>query len=141
MSDIHVGDLTEYIARINANVTLTTPAELAWTSEPVDEFSDDVPTILCYPDEQFSSQTQDSSVCRQKVSFLVTNLIIADLADLPGVIKELRATIVGWQPDSNSEEFKITHRNIPFAGMASPVKAGYAWWYEKYESSKLLRTT
>ncbi len=135
-SNIHLGDLTGYLARVNAQVpSISNRAELSFGMESIEDFEGDVPTILCYPGDQFSTQTGDTPRCRQSQKFSVNNIVICALTDLPTVLGELRAAIVGWPPDMYSEQFKFTHRNIRFAGPMA-LKADYIWWEEIYESSK-----
>lgn len=136
-SNIHLGDMTGYIARLNDQMTtLREPVKLAWGMESLDNYEGGMPAILVYPSDQFSTQSGDSYRCRQSMKYSVTNLVICKIDDLPPVIGELRDAIVGWAPDAYSEQFKFTHRNIRYAGPMD-IKADYIWWMELYESSKL----
>ncbi len=135
-SDIHLGDMTGYLERINDQMTtLATPASLAWMMESV-KLDVATPTIFVYPSDQFSTQSGESPRCRQSQKFSVTNMVICKIdTELPAVLKELRNAIVGWAPDNYSEQFKFTHRNIRYGGPMD-IKGEHIWWMELYESSK-----
>lgn len=139
-SNLVYGDVSEVIERINdVTTTLRTPAVLAWSTDPINEFDCQVPTCLVYPGQQFSTRTHDSPVCRQETSLSVVCLIVAPIADLGIVVKDIRDAIVGWQIDPYYSIMRFTHQNIPFGGTLE-IKGEYIWWQDIYEAEFLQRT-
>lgn len=140
MSLLSFGDVSEVVDRINEmQSTLKSPAELAWTTDPVDEFEKEVPTCLVYPAAQFSSQSRDSPTCRQETQLGVACIIITPLADLGLVVKDIREALLGWQVAPEYSILTFSHQNIPY-GMPMDIKGKYVWWQELYQVEYLNRT-
>lgn len=140
MSELVYGDITGVVNRINSRVTtLKTPAEAAWTRDPVDELDKEVPLCLVYPSTQFSSQTQDSPTCRQNIQLNVVCLIVAPVATIYKPLKDIRQALLGWQVSPEYSIMKYTHQNVPF-GAPLDIKGTYMWWQDTYEVEFLQRT-
>jgi len=133
------GDVSEVIARVNEKTTtLMTEAQHAWSTEPIDQFDLEAPTVLVYPGQQFSSQTQDSPTCRQQTSISVVLLIVVPIDNIAPVVQDVHNAVVGWQVAPEYDKFTYIMRNYPY-GSPLEIKAGYMWWQMAIESSYLHR--
>jgi len=140
MSMLAFGDVSDVVDRINAEATtLKSPAQHAWFTNPLDSFDSEIPSCVVYPNQQFSSQSRDSPVCRQLSQIGVTVLIVAPITELGVVVEDIRKALLGWQVGTNYGIMKFSHQNIPYA-MPVEIKADHIWWSELYEVEYLNRT-
>jgi len=140
LSLLAYGDVSEVVDRLNAKMTtLASPAQVAWTKDPMDEFEHNVPTVLVYPAAQFSSQTRDSPVCRQEIQLSVVCLTVCEIDGLGVVLKDQRDALLGWQVAPEYSIMKLTHQNIPY-GLPLDIKGKYIWWEDTYQVEYLHRT-
>ncbi len=138
---IEYGDLSEVINQINANTTLLKiPAMLAFDKDPSDEYQRETPACLVHPNQMFANGASDSPVCRQEVSASFTCLIVAPVDKVAAVIKEVRLSLVGWQPTPQHSRVRLMTRNMAF-GEPLDIRGGYVWWSETFEADILLRIT
>ncbi|RLC08114.1 MAG: hypothetical protein DRI24_23865 [Deltaproteobacteria bacterium] len=140
MSMLAYGDVSEIVNRLNDQMTLLeTPAQLAWSTNPLDELEFDVPTVMVYPGQQFSSQSGDSPSCRQLTSISVILLIVTPIDSIGPVVKEVHDAILGYQIAPEYGILKYTHRNYPY-GVPLEIKGKFIWWQMTVEADFLHRT-
>lgn len=125
--------ITEFITYLQG-AGLTPSVEFAFTSEPIEDYSDELPAILVYPLADSASGNGADNLVIQAVSTQVVCLLGCAIADYETLKDELRAAVLGWVVGE--------YDAFEFAGSSiEGLKGGYIWWRETYSTQITIRQT
>ena len=125
--------ITEFITYLQG-AGLTPSVEFAFTSEPIEDYSDDLPAILVYPLGDSASQSGADNLVVQDVRTEVVCLLGCSITTYETLKDELRAAVLGWVTGSY-DAMELSSSSI------EGLKGGYIWWRETYTTRIRIRQT
>ncbi|MFT5766739.1 MAG: hypothetical protein ACI9DH_000558 [Halioglobus sp.] len=125
--------ITEFIAYLQG-AGLTPSVQFAFTSEPIEDYTDDLPAILVYPTGDSASPSGADNLVIQAVSTEIVCLLGCAIGDYETLKNELRAASIGWVT-GDYDAFEFAGSSI------EGLKGGYIWWRESYSTRSTIRQT
>lgn len=123
--------ITEFISYLQG-AGLTPSVKYAFTSEPVEEYSDELPTIMVYPLSYSASESLADNLVIQDTQIQVACLLGCAIGSYESLLDELRAAAIGWVTGY--------HDAMELAGAEIVgLKGGYIWWREVYTTRIRIR--
>lgn len=126
--------ITEFVTYLQG-AGLTPRVELAFTMNPVEDYSKDLPVIAVYPLSTGSSENEGGNFVLQQKTHQVACLLGCAIADWESLTNELDAAAVGWQPNASWDVMQ--HESSDIEGL----QGGYIWWRNIYSIWSQIRKT
>jgi len=98
----------------------------AWTSKPLQNFSSELPACLYYLDGIDSEPSPYNTAIIQPGDYRVAVLIVGATAEIEELLAELRAALVGFQPEGSWEPFQ--HES----GGVLEINESVVWWRDVF---------
>ena len=111
---------------------LTPDVRFAFTTEPVEDYSDELPVIMVYPMGEEPSPSSFDNVVIQDVAKDVACLLGCAVGDYEALLAELRAAAMGWV-FGQYDAMEMSGASIV------GIKGGYIWWQEVYTTRIRIR--
>lgn len=112
---------------------LTPSVEYAFTSNPIEDYTDDLPAILVYPSGHSGGEALIAINARQQLTESVTCLLGCAITDWRTLLDELRAAAIGWvEPGTTYDSLYLS------SGDVLGVSGGFIWWTETYTTDTHL---
>lgn len=125
--------ISEFITYLQG-ASLTPAVRFAFTTEPIEDYSADLPVILVYPLGYDASQSLADNLVIQDVVVEVACLLGCAIADYETLLAELRAAAMGWVFGQ--------HDAMELGGASIVgIKGSYIWWRETYSTRVRIRQT
>jgi len=105
---------------------LTPTVKYAFTADPVNDYSEDLPVIMVYPEGFEASGNLTDNLVVQAITWEVVCLLGCKLDDFEALSLEMRQAIVGTSLTANYDALEVTGASI--VGLAGE----YIWWREHY---------
>lgn len=99
----------------------------AWTSKPVENFDQETPACWYYLDGMQSEASPYMNETLQPGDFRIAVLIVCPVADIEGLIDEVKAALVGFEPTDGAWE-AFEHLD----GSALDINNSIIWWRDIY---------
>jgi hypothetical protein len=113
--------------QLTSNLSSFATVGLAWTSKPVADFDDELPAAWYYLSSIRSETSPYDNVTIQPAEYEVTVLMVCAVESLEGLMAELKAALVGFQPtDAAFEAFEHV------SGDALDVNESIVWWRDVF---------
>lgn len=125
--------IDEFIAYLQG-AGLTPKVEFAFTSEPIEDESIQLPAIMVYPLGDSASGSGADNLVIQAVSTQVVCLLGCKVGQYETLKNELRAAVLGWVT-GDYDAFELSGSSI------EGLKGGYIWWRETYTTRITIRQT
>lgn len=113
---------------------LTPAVQFAFTSEPLKDYSDDLPVIMVYPGGYSPQASGIDNFVVQATDVEIVCLLGCAIADYETLLDELRAAVIGWT-HGYYDAFEMGGASI------EGIKGGYIWWRETYTTRIHIRQT
>lgn len=126
--------ITEFIAHLSGDSDVTPSVRYAFTTEPIDDMTDELPVIMVYPESYSASPSATDNFINQTMTVDVACLLGCAVADYETLLGELRASVLGLVIN-DSDAFELSGANIV------GIKGGFIWWKEVYSTREYLRQT
>jgi hypothetical protein len=118
--------INEFIAYLQG-AGLTPGVELAFTSDPIDDYSDQLPAILVYPSGTSANESIADNFTVQPTTESITCVLGCSIANWETLRAELRAAAIGWvNPGTQDDAMELT------TGEVVGIRGGVIWWSESY---------
>lgn len=114
---------------------LTPQVRNAFTTDPVENYSDEFPVIMVYPLSAGSEPNAADNFLIQRITHQVVCLLGCSVNDHETLIAELRSSVLGWSPSSEWDVMEHESGNI------EGIRGGYLWWRDVYSIWTQLRQT
>jgi hypothetical protein len=122
--------INEFIAHLKANVT--PDVRFALTTEPVENYDDELPVILVYPNDYAAEKSAADNMVVQSVDYNIACLVGCHIDDYEEVLQDLQQAAIGWV-DGYSDAVELV------GGAIEGIKGGYIWWKEMYTTRIQIR--
>lgn len=125
--------ITEFITYLQG-AGLTPDVRFAFTSEPIEDYSEELPVIMVYPTGYSASPSGFDNLVIQDVAVQVACLLGCHIDDYETYLTELRSAAMGWV-DGDHDAMELAGAQI------EGLKGGYIWWRESYSTRIRIRQT
>ena len=98
----------------------------AWTSKPIQNFSSELPACFYYLDGIDSEPSPYNTAIIQPGDYRVSVLIVGASSEIEELLAELRAALVGFQPEGSWEPFQ--HES----GGVLEINESVVWWRDVF---------
>jgi len=123
--------ITEFITYLQG-AGLTPTVKFAFTTEPVEDYEEEFPVIMVYPEGESPEASDADNFVIQNVTKGVVCMLGCAIADYEVLLAELRGAAMGWV-------FEY-HDAMEMAGaQIIGIKGGYIWWRETYATEVRIR--
>lgn len=112
---------------------LTPGVRFAFTTEPIEDYSDDLPVIMVYPQDYSASENGADVLVVQAVTVQIVCLLGCAVADYETLLDELRAKAIGWVAGGSWDAMELASASIV------GLQGGYIWWQEVYSVRGQIR--
>jgi hypothetical protein len=126
--------ITELITYLQGVSALTPSVRFAFTSEPVEDMSTGLPTIMVYPESYSAAASSTDNFINQTMTIDVVCLLGCAIDDYETYLGQLRSALIGWTT-GDYDAFELSGASIV------GIKGGYIWWKEVYSTREYLRQT
>ena len=116
--------ITEFITHLQS-AGLTPSVQFAFTADPIDDYSDELPAILVYPQGDSASPSIGDNLVIQDFQSRIVCLLGCAVADYESLKSELRGAAMGWV-HGNYDAMELNDSEIV------GLKGGFIWWQETY---------
>lgn len=124
--------ITEFIDYLNGT-TLKPQVELAFTMNPIEDYSEELPVILVYPLGSSGSPSGADNLVIQQASTDVVCLLGCAIGDYEALQIELQSAAVGWEAGGSYHAMEFSSASI------EGLKGGFIWWREVYSVQHQIR--
>lgn len=123
--------ISEFITYLQG-ASLTPDVRYAFTTEPVRDYSDELPVIMVYPQAYSAAPSGADNFVIQDVEYSIVCLLGCAIEDWETLLDELRAAAMGWVlNDYDAMEMA--------GGEFSGFAGGYLWWEETFTARIRIR--
>jgi len=129
---------TAFIAHLEG-AGLAAPVKNAFTTEPVENYDEDFPVVMVFPNsETFGESGYDNVTIQEQVAEVIC-MVGCELTDIEDRVRELRAAAVGWKhPNANGQEWDAMEAG---GGELIGLSGKYIWWRETFTARTQFRQT
>lgn len=107
---------------------------LSWTSQPLEDFDEDLPAALHYLESDDSGPSPFGNETIQPGETTIAVLIVCPLADLETRRSELRAALVGWEPDAVGTTVYDVFEHV--TGQSLAILGQICWWKDTFTANR-----
>ncbi|MCB0249763.1 MAG: hypothetical protein KDI07_14410 [Anaerolineae bacterium] len=125
--------ISEFITYLQG-AGLTPSVRFAFTTEPIEDYTDDLPVIMVYPLGYDASPSLADNLVIQDVALDVACLLGCEITDYETYLAQLRGAAMGWV-QGQYDAMELSSASIV------GIKGGYIWWQENYSSRIRIRQT
>lgn len=111
---------------------LTPDVRFAFTSDPIADYSDELPVIMVFPGDHTVSPNGYDNLVTQEVTVQVVCDMGCAVASHEGLLAQLRGKAIGWVHGSY-DAMELAQ------GAVLGVTGGYIWWREIYTTRVHIR--
>lgn len=129
--------ITEFITHLQTS-SLRPRVELAFTAEPIEDYSEELPVILVYPLAYGAGDSIADNLVIQNTQMQIACLLGCAIDQYEDLLGELRAAAMGWvlnDGDAHYDAMELEGATI------EGLKGGYIWWREVYSVRIRIRQT
>ena len=122
----------QIITHLQANTTSFPTIQNAWTMEPVEDLSADIPALYVYHGARSADPELGETTCyRQRITKTVHVFIVCEPDDFETLWNEVWTALVGYQVDPWSEGLAFLEGNV--------VKqtGQHLWWRDTWQSKSI----
>lgn len=123
--------ISEFITYLQG-AGLTPDVRFAFTTEPVEDYSSEMPVILVYPQGYSASPSGFDNMVIQDVAEDVVCMLGCAVGDYETLLAELRAAVMGWVL-GDYDAMELAGAEI------IGINGGYIWWKETYVARIRIR--
>jgi len=125
--------ITEFITYLQG-AGLTPSVKFAFTTEPIEDYSSELPVIMVYPVGLSASVSGIDNLVVQDTTSTVACLLGCAVNEYETLLDELRAAAMGWVHGTH-DAMELESAQI------EGIKGGYIWWRESYSVRRRIRQT
>lgn len=121
--------IADFITYLNG--VMAPPVSYAWTSNPVEDESTELPAIFVLPASQSSAESEFDNFVRQEMVETVACLVGCKIENYETLRATLRTAVLGWTFEQyDAFEFESSE--------TLDVKGGYIWTRELFTTRLLI---
>lgn len=113
---------------------LTPAVKFAWTTEPVEDYSEELPVIMVYPQGYTPQPSGIDNFVVQSTDVEIVCLLGCAIADYETLLDQLRSKVIGYT-QGYYDAMEMAGASI------EGIKGGYIWWRETYTTRIHIRQT
>ena len=113
---------------------LTPDVRYAFTTEPIQDYSDELPVIMVFPMGYDAEASNADNIVSQTVNVEIACLLGCPIEEYETLLAELRAAVLGWE-FTDHDAMELLRAEI------EGIKGGIIWWTEVYLTRLYIRQT
>ena len=104
----------------------------AFTTDPVEDYTEELPVIMVYPQGYSAQPSEIDNMVVQAVDMEIVCLLGCKIEHYETLLAEMQAAVIGWTYE-HYDAFELV------GGSIEGINSGYIWWRETYTTRVQFR--